>query len=154
MRKTIFLLFLTLPVLLVSSLIKSNTLKKDSKNSYNHNIWDIAKKNRNFRQEVVTGKHSQVVIMSIDPQDEIGLETHDVDQTLVIVEGTGKAYLDGIESVVKPGHLVFVPAGTQHNIVNTGSKALKLFTVYAPAEHKPGTLEKTNLKAHATKCFF
>lgn len=154
MRKTIFLLFLTLPVMLLGFLIKANATKKDTKNTYNHNIWDIAKKNRNFRQEVVTGKHSQVVIMSIDPQDEIGLETHDVDQTLVIVDGIGKAYLDGIESAVKPGHLVFVPAGTHHNIVNTGSKPLKLFTVYAPAEHKPGTLEKKNLKAQATKCFF
>ncbi len=154
MRRTILFSCMTLPVLLVGLFTKTTDVTKSSTKFYNQNIWDITKKNKNFRQELVTGSHSQVVVMSVEPHDEIGLETHDVDQTLVIVEGSGKAILNGNESPIKSGHLVFVPAGTQHNIVNTGNKALKLFTVYAPAQHKPGTVEKTNLKVQATKCFF
>lgn len=111
--------------------------------TYNQNIIELAKKNTNFRQEVVTGPHSQIVLMSVPVNEDIGLETHKVDQTLIFVEGTGKAVLNGIESEIKPGHLVFVPAGTQHNFINTGKSPLKLFTVYAPSQHKPGTLEKT-----------
>lgn len=110
------------------------------------NIVELAKKNTNFRQELITGKHSQVVIMSIPVGGEIGQEVHKVDQTLVFVQGKAQAILDGKVSELLPGYLLFVPAGTQHNVKNTGTEDLKLYTIYAPAQHKPGTIEKTKSK--------
>lgn len=110
---------------------------------FNKNIVELVKKNSNFRQEVVTGKHSQVVIMSIAVGEDIGLEVHKVDQIIIVVEGQGKAILNGESSDIAANHLIFVPAGTQHNFANIGNSALKLYTVYAPAQHKPGTVQKT-----------
>lgn len=109
---------------------------------FNKNIMELAKQNTNFRKEVVTGSHSQVVLMSIPAGGEIGLEVHKVDQTLIFVQGRGQAILNNVTSEVLPNHLVFVPAGTQHNFKNTGTEELKLYTIYAPAQHKPGTIEK------------
>lgn len=109
---------------------------------FNKNIVELAKQNTNFRKEVVTGPHSQVVLMSVPAGGEIGLETHKVDQTLIFVQGQGQAILNNVTSQVLPNHLVFVPAGTQHNFKNTGSEDLKLYTIYAPAQHKPGTIQK------------
>ena len=86
--------------------------------------------------------------MSIPVGEEIGEETHDdVDQTLIFVQGHGQAIINGVVSEVFPNHLVFVPMGTRHNFKNIGSEDLKLFTVYAPAEHKPGTIEKTKAES-------
>lgn len=110
---------------------------------FNENIVALAKQNNFFRKEVVTGKHSQVVLMSIPVGGEIGMERHKVDQTLIFVQGDGQAIIDGQVSDVHPNSLVFVPAGAEHNFKNTGSEELKLFTVYAPSQHKPGTIEKT-----------
>lgn len=110
---------------------------------FNQNIVELAKQNNFFRKEVVTGPHSQVVLMSIKPGQDIGQEVHKVDQTLVFVQGTGKAVINGQTSAIAANHLVFVPAGTQHNFINTGNQDLKLYTIYAPAQHKPGTVEKT-----------
>lgn len=109
---------------------------------FNKNIIELARSNSNYRKEIVTGKHSQVVLMSLLPGQEIGQEVHKVDQMLIFVEGTGKAIINGQESLVESNHLVFVPAGTQHNFINTGKEVMKLFTVYAPAQHKPGTVQK------------
>ncbi len=116
---------------------------------FNRDIVSLTRENAFFRQEIVTGAHSQVVLMSIPPQGEIGEEAHDVDQILVFVAGEGKAILDGEESPVGVNHLVFVPAGTRHNFVNTGTADLKLYTVYAPPEHKPGTIHRTKAEADA-----
>lgn len=115
---------------------------------------DIVKRaiaNAYFRQEVATGPHSQVVLMSIPPGGEIGEEVHDVDQTLVFVRGGGKAILDGDTTRVEENMLVFVPAGTKHNFINVGSEDLKLFTIYAPPEHEPGTVHKTKEEADAAE---
>ena len=109
---------------------------------FNKNIVELTKQNTNFRKEVVTGAHSQVVLMSIPVGGEIGLETHKVDQTLIFVQGRGQAILNNVTSEILPNHLVFVPAGTQHNFKNTGSEELKLYTIYAPSHHKPGAVEK------------
>ena len=114
---------------------------------FNKNIIHLAKENTFFRKEVVTGPHSQVVLMSIPPEEEIGAEIHNVDQTLVFVEGVGKAVINEEESLVSSGHLVFVPAGAKHNFVNTGDHDLKLYTMYAPPEHKPGTVHRTKAEA-------
>lgn len=111
--------------------------------TFNKNIFELALHNTNFRQVLVTGVHSQVVVMSIAVGGEIGMEVHKVDQTLVFVAGHGQAIINGQVSDVYAQHLVFVPAGIQHNFKNIGDDELKLFTIYAPAQHKPGAVEKT-----------
>ena len=111
------------------------------------NIEDIAEGNNFFRDEVVTGEHSQVMVMSLEPGEDIGEEVHDVDQTLIFVKGTGTSTMDDKEYTIKPGTLAFVPAGTKHNFVNTGKEKLKLFTMYAPVEHVPGTVHPTKKDA-------
>ena len=101
--------------------------------SFNQDIVARAKANGWFREVLSTGPNCQVVVMSIPPGGEIGEEVHDrVDQVLVCVEGEGLAVLEGERSPVHPGHLVHVPAGTRHNLVNAGAADLKLYTVYAP----------------------
>ena len=110
---------------------------------FNENIFELAQQNTFFRKVLVTGEHSQVVLMSIPVGGEIGMERHEVDQTLVFVDGHGQAIINGEVSDVYAQHLAFVPAGAEHNFKNTANKELKLFTVYAPAQHKPGTVAKT-----------
>ena len=115
-------------------------------------IRRLARENGDFRREVMTGPHSQVVLMSVEPGSEIGEEVHDdVDQVLVFVDGMGEAVLEGDTSGVEPGDLVFVPAGTRHNFVNRGDTALKLYTVYSPPEHEPGTVHHTKEEADAAE---
>lgn len=111
----------------------------------------MAKENSYFRQVLATSVHSQVVVMSIPPGGEIGEEVHTVDQTLVFVEGSGQAILNDVVSEVAVNHLVMVPAGTKHNFKNTGAGDWKLFTVYAPPEHRDGTIHKTKAEAEADK---
>jgi mannose-6-phosphate isomerase-like protein (cupin superfamily) len=105
-----------------------------------------------FRREVVTGEHSQVVVMTIPPGGEIGEEVHDhVDQVLVFVQGDGEAIIAGETSAVRANSLAFVRAGTRHNFRNTGSIPLRLFTVYAPPEHPAGTVHQTKSDADAAE---
>jgi mannose-6-phosphate isomerase-like protein (cupin superfamily) len=111
-----------------------------------------ARENEAFRREVVTGKHSQVVLMTIPAGGEIGEEVHDhVDQVLLFVEGRGEAILEGRRSPVGPNVLVVVQAGTRHNFVNTGDGPLRLVTMYAPPEHAPGTVHMTKEEAEAAE---
>jgi mannose-6-phosphate isomerase-like protein (cupin superfamily) len=115
-------------------------------------IVELARRNRAFRREIVTGDHSQVVVMSIPPGGEIGEEVHDdVDQLLVFVEGEGEAVLDGVTSPIRPNQLVFVRAGTRHNFRAGGGGPLRLVTVYAPPEHPPGTVHQTRQEADAAE---
>lgn len=117
--------------------------KTDDGTIFNENIFQQVKQNSFFRKVLVTGSHSQVVVMSIPVGGEIGMERHKVDQTLVFVQGHGQAIINGQISDIDPQSLVFVPAGAEHNFKNIGNGELKLFTVYAPAQHKPGTVEET-----------
>lgn len=110
---------------------------------FNKNIFELAKQNTFFRKELVTAQHSQVVVMSIPVGGEIGMEVHKVDQTLIFVSGHGQAILNDEVSDVYANHLVLVPAGTKHNFKNIGAEELKLFTIYAPPQHKPGTVEES-----------
>lgn len=110
-------------------------------------IVQLTKENDWFRREVVTGTHSQVMLMCIKPGEEIGEEVHQVDQTLVFVTGMGEAIIDGVSEMFDEGDLFFVPAGTKHNFKNTGTEPLKLFTVYAPGEHVAGTNHETKADA-------
>lgn len=117
---------------------------------FNENIVALAKRNRWFREVVATGPHAQVVVMSIPPSGEIGEEVHAaVDQVLVFVEGEGDAIMDGERTAVGPDRLVLVPAGTRHNVVNTGSSDLRLYTVYAPPQHAHGKIHRTKAEADA-----
>ncbi len=126
------------------------TLIQKAFEPYVDDIVARAKRNRFFREVVSTGPHAQVVVMSIPPGGEIGEEVHtDVDQVLVFVEGEGIATLEGEHGQVSAGRLVHVPAGTRHNIVNAGTVDLKLYTVYAPPQHAPGTIHRTKAEADA-----
>ncbi|MGZ4351434.1 MAG: cupin domain-containing protein [Candidatus Limnocylindrales bacterium] len=119
---------------------------------FNRDIEALAEANEDFRQVLVTGPHSQVVAMCIPPAGEIGEEVHpDTDQTLIFVAGQGRAIIAGEPSPVAPGSLVFVPAGTLHNFVNVGTTSLKLYTIYAPAHHAPGTVHHTRAEADAAE---
>ncbi|KKR58517.1 MAG: hypothetical protein UU05_C0012G0012 [Candidatus Curtissbacteria bacterium GW2011_GWA1_40_47] len=109
------------------------------------NIEERTQSNQNFRQVLFTGGHSQLVVMCLLPNEEIGIETHqNVDQFLRIESGEGKAVLNGEEFPLKDGSAVVVPAGVEHNIINTSAQNnLKLYTIYSPAEHRDGTIHKT-----------
>jgi mannose-6-phosphate isomerase-like protein (cupin superfamily) len=111
-------------------------------------IVALAKQNPYFREVVSTGPHAQVVVMTIPPGGEIGEEVHDdVDQVLVVIDGEGFAVLGGRRSMLSPGRLVHVPAGTRHNVVNEGPVDLKLYTVYTAPKHAPGTIHRTKAEA-------
>ena len=119
---------------------------------FNIDIIQATKGNDLFRQVLSTGPNAQVVVMTIPPGGEIGEEVHeDVDQVLAIVAGEGVAILEGEESHIGPDRLVHVPAGLRHNIVNRGSEPLRLYTVYAPPEHAPGTIHRTKAEADAAE---
>ena len=111
-----------------------------------------ARESEDFRRELATGPHSQVVVMTLQPGEEIGEEVHeDADQILLFVEGTGEAILDGAHHAVSAEQLVLVPGGTRHNFVNTGDGPLRLVTIYAPPEHPPGTVHRTKADADAAE---
>ena len=120
--------------------------------AFNTDIAEQAKRNRFFREVLATGSHAQVVVMNIPPGGEIGEETHsDVDQVLIFIAGEGVAILDGQRSRVGPERLVLVPAGTLHNFINTGTADLRLYTIYAPPQHAPGTVHRTKAEADAAE---
>jgi mannose-6-phosphate isomerase-like protein (cupin superfamily) len=106
--------------------------------------------NNNFRKVLFTNKHSQVVLMSLPPGEDIGREVHEVvDQVLVFVKGTGQAVVGGETHDIGAGDMFAVPAGTEHDFSNTGDDALKLFTVYSPPEHPDGVVHATKADALA-----
>ncbi len=111
---------------------------------YIANIAELSSENSYFRKVLYTTKNSQLVIMSLKPEEEIGAETHDLDQTITIVEGDGKAVLDGVETSIMNGSIVVVPKGTKHNIINASKEhAMKLYTLYTPPDHKDGLIHET-----------
>ncbi len=112
-------------------------------------ISGIADANTDFRQVLYTAKHSQLVVMSIPPAGEIGEETHTLDQFFRVESGSGNAILDGITTPVHAGFAILVPAGTLHNVVNTGTAALKLYTLYSPPNHRDGVRHQTKADADA-----
>jgi mannose-6-phosphate isomerase-like protein (cupin superfamily) len=120
--------------------------------SFNKDIAALAQENSFFRKEILTNQNSQLVLMSVEPGDDIGEETHAVDQVLYFLSGSGEAILNGKDrSPIKANSLVVVPAGTLHNFINTGSQPLKLFTIYSPPEEEPGTIHKTKAEAEAAE---
>lgn len=111
-------------------------------------IQEIALENNDFRRVVFTNKHSQVVLMSLLPGEDIGAEVHDlVDQVLFFVTGKGEAIIGKERQAIAPGDMFTVPAGTEHNFINTGNGALKLLTIYSPPEHPDGVVQATKAEA-------
>jgi mannose-6-phosphate isomerase-like protein (cupin superfamily) len=117
---------------------------------FTEDIVSRARHNTFFRVVVSTGPHAQVFVMSIPPGGEIGEDVHDdFDQVLVFVEGEAVAIINGQRTTLGPGRLVHVPAGVRHNFLNAGLVDLKLYTVYAPPQHAPGTVHRTKAEADA-----
>jgi mannose-6-phosphate isomerase-like protein (cupin superfamily) len=118
------------------------------------NIEEIANNNKDFRKVLYTAKNCQLVVMALKPKEEIGAEVHKLDQFFRVEEGTGEAVLDGVHSAIKAGFAVLVPAGTNHNIINTGSVPMKLYTLYAPPNHRDGVVHLTRAEAEKDKEHF
>ena len=112
-------------------------------------IERLAVKNVEFRQVLYTARHCQLVVMALAPGEEIGAEVHQLDQFFRVEAGTGEAALDGVATLIRAGFAILVPAGTHHNIINTGSVPLKLYTLYAPPNHRDGVGHHTRVDAEA-----
>ena len=118
------------------------------------NIEDIAVENKDFRRVLYTARNCQLVLMTLMPGEEIGLEVHKLDQFFRVEEGTGEAVLDGVRTDISAGFAVLVPAGSQHNIINTGSGFMNLYTLYAPPNHRDGVVHHSRANAEADKEHF
>lgn len=108
------------------------------------NIERDSLKNNNFRKVLYTGEYSQLVVMSLNPGDDIGKEVHTKnDQFIRIESGEGIAFINGVETHIKHDDAIVIPAGAEHNVTNTGDSIMKLYTIYGPAEHRDGTIHST-----------
>jgi mannose-6-phosphate isomerase-like protein (cupin superfamily) len=118
---------------------------------YKTNIEEKTLKNKYFRQVLFTAKNMQLVVMSLLPSEDIGVETHPkVDQFFRVEEGEGKVVMNGVEQKVKAGDVFIVPQGTKHNVLNTSKKAaMKIYTIYSPPNHPDGKVHKTKQDAMA-----
>ena len=113
-------------------------------------IEELTEDNSDFRRVLYTGKNLQLVLMAIQQGEEIGEETHtDRDQFFRVEKGKGEVWIDGHRSKIKSDDAIIVPAGARHNIVNTGEKPLRLYTLYAPPEHRDGTVHASKADADA-----
>jgi mannose-6-phosphate isomerase-like protein (cupin superfamily) len=112
-------------------------------------IERLAVGNQDFRRVLYTAKNCQLVLMALEPGEAIGAEVHKLDQFFRVEEGTGEAMLDGVRTAIRSGFAIVVPAGATHNIVNTGNAPLKLYTIYAPPNHRDGVVHHTREDAEA-----
>lgn len=123
--------------------------------SMDHFVTDIEEatvKNEDFRRVLYTALNSQLVLMTLKPGEDIGAETHDLDQFIRVEAGRGTAQLNGKDYPIHDGSALVIPAGTRHNVINTGrDEALKLYTLYSPPEHKDGTVHRTKQEAEADR---
>lgn len=111
-------------------------------------IEALTEGNRDFRRVLFTGKHMQLVLMALKPGEEIGSEVHAThDQFFRIEKGRGEVRLDGERAKIAAGDAILVPAGTQHNLINTGKRRLRLYTLYAPPEHADRLVQATKAEA-------
>jgi mannose-6-phosphate isomerase-like protein (cupin superfamily) len=116
---------------------------------YVHDLAGIASANTDFRRVLYTATHCQLVVMALKPHEDIGEEVHTLDQCLYVAAGTGETVLAGVRTAIHAGCMIVVPAGVQHNIINTGSVPLKLSTIYAPPNHRDGVVHPTRADAEA-----
>jgi len=123
---------------------------------FHANIEKATLENNNFRKVLYTSKHSQLVLMSVKPKQELGMEVHkDNDQFFRFEQGQGKCIIDGNEYAVEDGFAIIVPAGAQHNIINVSeTEDLRLYTIYSPAHHKDGIVRATKEEAEANEAEF
>jgi len=112
-------------------------------------IESLAVNNDDFRRVLYTAKNCQLVLMSLKPGEEIGMEVHTLDQFFRVEEGTGEAVLNDNRTTIRAGFAVVVPSGANHNIINTGSVPMKLYTLYAPPNHRDGVVHHTRDDAEA-----
>lgn len=114
-------------------------------------IEDLTKKNEDFRRVLYTGPHVQLVLMSLQPGEDIGEEVHEEnDQFIRVEEGKGEVLIDGKRTPLEDDIAVVIPAGARHNVINTGDGPLKLYTIYGPPEHVDGTVHRTKQEADAS----
>ena len=116
---------------------------------YVQDIESIAIGNSDFRRVLYTARNCQLVVMSLKPQEDIGAEVHKLDQFFRVEAGRGEAEVDGVRTAIQAGFAVIVPAGARHNIINTGPEPLKLYTLYAPPNHRDGVVHPTRADAQA-----
>jgi mannose-6-phosphate isomerase-like protein (cupin superfamily) len=125
------------------------------KKGYKENIEKLTLENDNFRHVLYSGEHMQLVLMTLKPNEDIGLEVHESnDQFFRFEEGQGKVLINDSEYDVTDGDVVIVPSGAKHNIINVGIGPLKLYTIYAPAHHKDGIVRATKEEAMANESEF
>lgn len=116
---------------------------------YVTNVEKLSLENDNFRKVLYTDKNGQLVLMSLLAGEEIGEEVHDVDQFLRVEKGMGTAILSDISHDIADGSVIIVPVGTKHNVINTGSQTMKLYTLYMPPHHRDGVIHKTKAEGNA-----
>jgi len=121
----------------------SEKREETTNGEYIKDLEEATKENGDFRRVLYTGEHIQLVLMSIPPGEEIGLETHKLSQFIRIEEGSAKLVVDDEEYNMEAESAVIIPEGSSHNIINTGEVDLKLYTIYSPPEHPPNTVQKT-----------
>lgn len=118
-------------------------------------IEDLTESNGDFRRVVYTGKNLQLVLMCLQPGEEIGEEVHmDRDQFFRVEGGAGEIWIDGRRTEVNEDDAIVVPAGARHNLINSGKKPMRLYTIYGPPEHRDGTIHATKADAIAHKHHF
>jgi mannose-6-phosphate isomerase-like protein (cupin superfamily) len=118
-------------------------------------IEELTEKNRDFRRVLYTGKHLQLVLMSLKPGEEIGEEVHKhLDQFFRVEKGEGEIVIDGKRTKVESDDAMIVPAGARHNVINSGDGPLRLYTIYSPPEHRDGFVAETKAKAEASEEHF
>jgi len=129
-------------------LVFSNDPLLITESGFSSNIEEETIDNTDFRRVLFTGERLQLVVMSLQPNEDIGVEVHpNTDQFIRVEQGEGYALIDGERIQLSDGDSVVVPAGSEHNIVNTGSDRLQLYTIYAPPKHPDGTVHATKEEA-------
>lgn len=119
------------------------------------NIEELTDDNNDFRRVLYTGRRLQLVLMALKPGEDIGEEVHpDHDQFFRVEKGKGEVWIDGERTKIKSGDAILVPAGAKHNVVNSGDKSLKLYTIYGPPDHRDGVVRTTKADAEAVEEHF
>ena len=147
-------LALTLAILACSRAAAGQNEKGVAMKGFVQDIEGLAIKNDEFRRVVYTATNCQLVVMALKPKEEIGAEVHKLDQFFRVEEGSGEAVVNGVRTAIRKGFAVLVPAGANHNIINTGKVPMKLYTLYAPPNHREGVVHHTRQEAAADKEHF
>jgi len=121
---------------------------------YVGNIEEASLRNEYFRKVLFTDERLQLVVMTLQPGEDIGEEVHELDQFIRVEQGEGTAVLDGESATISDGFAVIIPKGVRHNIINQGTSPMKLYTLYAPPEHKHDTVHKTKAEAQESEEHF